>query len=203
MKSWRDSNSVIHPSSLIHPSSVMDSDVLIGQDCKIWHFCHILSGTRIGQNCSFGQNCVIGPNVKIGNGCKVQNNVSIYEGVECEDDVFIGPSVVFTNVINPRAFIVRKNEYKKTTLKKGCTIGANATIVCGITIGEYAFVGAGAVVREAVKPFALVVGIPARQIGWVDKAGNKMIFDSQNRAIDSYDGREYVLVGDEIRAYEN
>ncbi|PAF45260.1 acyltransferase [Helicobacter sp. 11S02596-1] len=181
----------------------MDSDVLIGQDCKIWHFCHILSGTRIGQNCSFGQNCVIGPNVKIGNGCKVQNNVSIYEGVECEDDVFIGPSVVFTNVINPRAFIVRKNEYKKTTLKKGCTIGANATIVCGITIGEYAFVGAGAVVREAVKPFALVVGIPARQIGWVDKAGNKMIFDSQNRAIDSYDGREYVLVGDEIRAYEN
>ncbi|PAF48827.1 N-acetyltransferase [Helicobacter sp. 12S02232-10] len=189
--------------NFIHPSSIIEPDVFIGKECKIWHFCHILSGVTIGNHSSFGQNCVIGPNVKIGNHCKVQNNVSIYEGVECEDDVFIGPSAVFTNVYNPRAFIVRKNEYKKTLLKKGCSIGANATIICGISIGEYAFIGAGALIRENVKPFALMAGVPAKQIGWVDKAGNKMIFDIQNNAIDSYDGAKYTLTNNEVKILEN
>src|SRR3990167_6838142 len=138
-----------------HESCYVDENVNIGNDTKIWHFSHILSGSNIGSNCSFGQNCVIGPKVNMGNGVKVQNNVSLYEGVEVEDDVFIGPSAVFTNVINPRAFIVRREEFKKTILKKGCSIGANATIVCGVTIGEYALIGSGAVINRAVKPYAL------------------------------------------------
>jgi len=152
-----------------------------------------LSNTIIGKNCSFGQNCVVGPNVKIGNGVKVQNNVSIYDGVEIEDDVFLGPSMVFTNVINPRAFIVRRDEFKKTLLKKGCSIGANATIVCGITIGRYAFIGAGAVVNKDVPDFALMVGVPARQIGWVGKAGNRLKFDKNGIAIDKFDNSRYKL----------
>ena len=160
-----------------HPSSFIDDGVSIGNNTKIWHFSHILSGTNIGANCSFGQNCVVGPKVNIGNGVKVQNNISIYEGVEVEDDVFLGPSMVFTNVINPRAFIVRKEEFKKTILKKGCSIGANATVVCGVTIGEYALIGSGAVVNKDVKPYALMVGVPAKQIGWVSKAGNTLKFD--------------------------
>lgn len=158
----------------VHESSYIDEKVQIGEKSKIWHFCHIMSGTIIGKNCSCGQNCVIGPKVKIGNGVKVQNNVSIYEGVECEDDVFLGPSMVFTNVINPRSFVVRRDEFKKTLLKKGCSIGANATIVCGITIGEYAFIGAGSVAVKNVKPYALMVGNPARQIGWMSEAGIKL-----------------------------
>lgn len=182
----------------IHPTSFVDMDTQIGEGSKIWHFCHILSGVIIKENCSFGQNCVIGRNVKIAQGCKIQNNVSIYEGVECEENVFIGPSVVFTNVINPRAFISRKSEFKKTLLKKGCSIGANATIICGIKIGEYAFIGAGAVVRENVKPYTLVVGVPAKKIGWVDKGGNTMNFDSSNKAIDSYDGTRYKLENQEV-----
>lgn len=182
----------------IHPTSFVDMDTQIGEGSKIWHFCHILSGVIIKENCSFGQNCVIGRNVKIAQGCKIQNNVSIYEGVECEEKVFIGPSVVFTNVINPRAFISRKSEFKKTLLKKGCSIGANATIICGIKIGEYAFVGAGAVVREDVKPYTLVVGVPAKKIGWVDKGGNTMDFDLSNKAIDSYDGTRYKLINQEV-----
>lgn len=182
----------------IHPTSFVDMDTQIGEGSKIWHFCHILSGVIIKENCSFGQNCVIGRNVKIAQGCKIQNNVSIYEGVECEEKVFIGPSVVFTNVINPRAFISRKSEFKKTLLKKGCSIGANATIICGIKIGEYAFVGAGAVVREDVKPYTLVVGVPAKKIGWVDKGGNTMSFDLSNKAIDSYDGTRYKLINQEV-----
>ena len=145
----------------IHPSSFKDDTAIIGDNTKIWHFSHILKNTAIGQNCSFGQNCVVGPNVKIGNGVKVQNNISIYEGVECEDDVFLGPSMVFTNVINPRSFIVRKTEFKKTLIKKGSSIGANATVVCGVTIGEYALIGAGSVVTKDVPPYALVAGIPA------------------------------------------
>ena len=160
----------------IHEGSYIDENVEIGENTKIWHFCHILPNTTIGKNCSFGQNCVVGPNVKVGNGVKVQNNVSIYEGVEIEDDVFLGPSMVFTNVINPRAFINRKNEFKKTLLKKGCSIGANATIVCGVTIGEYALIGAGAVVNKDVPPFALMVGVPCRQIGWVGISGNRLEF---------------------------
>lgn len=185
-----------------HPSSFVDDGVTIGDNTKIWHFSHIMTGTRIGNNCSFGQNCVVGPNVNIGNGVKVQNNVSIYEGVEIEDDVFLGPSMVFTNVINPRAFIVRRNEFKKTLLKKGCSIGANATIICGVTIGEYALVGSGAVVNRDVKPYALVVGVPARQIGWVSKAGNTLKFDENNIAIDSFDNSKYKLENDNLIVLE-
>ena len=181
-----------------HESSFEDDNVNIGDDTKIWHFSHILSNTTIGKNCSFGQNCVVGPNVKVGNGVKVQNNVSIYEGVEVEDDVFLGPSMVFTNVINPRAFIVRKEEFKKTLLKKGCSIGANATIVCGVTIGRYALIGAGAVVVKDVPDFALMVGVPARQIGWVDKAGNRLEFDENGRAVDSYDGSKYAIIDGKV-----
>ena len=140
-------------SIFIHNTTVIDNNVSIGVDTKIWHFSHILSETIIGERCSFGQNCVVGPRVKIGNGVKVQNNISIYEGVEIEDDVFLGPSMVFTNVVNPRSFIVRKDEFKKTLLKKGCSIGANSTIVCGLTVGEYALIGAGTVVTRNVKPF--------------------------------------------------
>jgi UDP-2-acetamido-3-amino-2,3-dideoxy-glucuronate N-acetyltransferase len=160
----------------LHPSSYIDDDVVIGDKTKIWHFNHILSGATIGTRCSFGQNCVVGPNVTIGNGVKVQNNVSVYEGVEIEDDVFLGPSMVFTNVINPRAFIQRREEFKKTLLKKGCSIGANATIVCGVTIGEYALIGSGAVVNKDVPAFALMVGVPVRQIGWVGISGNTLDF---------------------------
>lgn len=178
----------------IHPSSFIDDNVSIGDNTKIWHFSHILSGSCIGKNCSFGQNCVVGPNVDIGNGVKVQNNVSIYEGVECEDDVFLGPSMVFTNVTNPRAFITRRDEFKKTLLKKGCSIGANATIVCGITIGEYALIGSGAVVNKDVKPYALMVGVPACQIGWVSRAGNTLKFDENSEAVDSFDGSKYKIV---------
>ena len=181
-----------------HESSFIDSDVIIGEKTKIWHFSHILANSIIGQNCSFGQNCVVGPNVRVGNGVKVQNNVSIYEGVEIEDDVFLGPSMVFTNVINPRAFIIRKEEYKKTLLKKGCSIGANATIVCGVTIGEYALIGSGAVINRDVKPYALMVGVPARQIGWVSKAGNTLKFDGNGLAVDDFDGSSYRVVDENL-----
>ncbi len=180
-------------SYFVHESSYIDDEVIIGENTKIWHFCHILSKSVIGKNCSFGQNCVVGPKVKIGDGVKVQNNVSIYEGVEIEDDVFLGPSMVFTNVINPRAFIQRKEEFKKTLLKRGCSIGANATIVCGITIGEYALIGAGAVVNRDVKPFSLMVGVPAKRIGWVSKAGNRLVFDEEGIARDYFDNSLYKL----------
>ena len=181
-----------------HKSSFVDDDTIIGENTKIWHFSHILSGSTIGKNCSFGQNCVVGPNVTMGNGVKVQNNISIYEGVEVEDDVFLGPSMVFTNVINPRAFIVRRNEFKKTLLKKGCSVGANVTVVCGITIGEYALIGSGAVINKDVKPFALMVGVPAKQIGWIDKAGNRLEFDEEGKAVDSYDGSRYVIIDGKV-----
>lgn len=178
----------------LHPSSYVDEHVSIGEGTKIWHFCHIMPYTAIGKRCSFGQNCVIGPHVSVGDGVKVQNNVSIYEGVTIEDDVFLGPSMVFTNVINPRAFISRKEEFKKTLLQKGCSIGANATIVCGVTIGRYALVGAGAVVNSDVKAHALVVGVPARQIGWVGIAGERLHF-SNAKASDSF--ATYYLRDDE------
>jgi len=183
----------------LHPSSFIDNPVQIGSDTKIWHFCHILPHTEIGQNCSFGQNCVVGPKVRIGNGVKVQNNVSIYEGVEIEDDVFLGPSMVFTNVVNPRAFIQRKDEFKKTLLKKGCSIGANATIVCGVTIGRYALVGAGAVVTRDVADFALMAGVPAKRIGWVSKAGHRLRFDARGYATDVSDDTRYRLEKDSVR----
>ena len=181
-----------------HESSFVDDNVNIGDDTKIWHFSHILSGSEIGKKCSFGQNCVVGPKVTIGNGVKVQNNISIYEGVEIEDDVFLGPSMVFTNVINPRAFIVRKQEFKKTLLKKGSTVGANATVVCGVTIGEYALIGSGAVINKDVKPFALMVGVPAKQIGWVSIAGNTLNFDENDEALDSFDNSKYKIVNDNL-----
>ena len=185
-----------------HESSYIDDNVEIGKNTKIWHFSHILSNTKIGKNCSFGQNCVVGPNVKVGNGVKVQNNISIYEGVEIEDDVFLGPSMVFTNVINPRAFIIRRDEFKKTLLKKGCSIGANVTIVCGVTIGEYSLIGSGAVINKDVKPYALMVGVPARQIGWVGISGNTLKFDEQNKAKDEF--ATYKIVDDnlEVIKYE-
>ncbi|NEW61409.1 N-acetyltransferase [Sulfurovum sp. bin170] len=182
----------------VHESSIVDSDVTIGDGTKIWHFSHILSNTTIGNRCSFGQNCVVGGNVKVGSGVKVQNNVSIYDGVEIEDDVFLGPSMVFTNVINPRAFIQRKEEFKKTLLKKGCSIGANATIICGVTIGEYALIGSGAVVNRDVKPYALMVGVPARQIGWVGISGNTLKF-IDGVATDSYDGKKYAIIGENLK----
>lgn len=181
-----------------HKSSFIDDNVIIGNNTKIWHFSHILSFSKIGSNCSFGQNCVVGPKVTIGNGVKVQNNISIYEGVEIEDDVFLGPSMVFTNVINPRSFIVRKEEFKKTLLKKGCSIGANATVICGVTVGEYALIGSGAVVNKNVKPYALMVGVPAKQIGWVSKAGNTLKFNKNNEAIDDFDKSRYKIIENEL-----
>lgn len=183
----------------VHESCYVDENVRIGKGTRIWHFSHILSGSLIGERCSFGQNCVVGPNVTIGNGVKVQNNVSIYEGVECEDDVFLGPSMVFTNVINPRAFIIRREEFKKTLLKRGCSIGANATIVCGVTIGEYALVGGGAVINRDVPPYALMAGVPARRIGWVSRAGNTLHFDAEGMAADAYDDSRYVLENDTVK----
>jgi UDP-2-acetamido-3-amino-2,3-dideoxy-glucuronate N-acetyltransferase len=182
----------------VDESSLIDENVKIGKGTKIWHFSHILSGTTIGKNCSFGQNCVVGPNVKIGSGVKVQNNVSLYEGVEVEEDVFIGPSAVFTNVTNPRAFIIRKAEFKKTLLKRGCTIGANATIICGVSIGEYALIGSGAVVNKDVLPHALMVGVPAKQIGWVSRAGNTLEFDKNNEAFDTYDNSKYKIINNTL-----
>ncbi len=177
----------------VHESSFVDDNVNIGDNTKIWHFSHLLVNTNIGENCSFGQNCVVGPKVTVGSGVKVQNNVSIYEGVEIEDDVFLGPSMVFTNIVNPRAFITRKEEFKKTLLKKGCSIGANATIVCGVTIGKYALIGSGAVVNCDIKPYALMVGVPAKQIGWVGVSGNTLEFSSDNIATDN-DGRRYAII---------
>lgn len=186
-------------SIFIHNTTVIDNNVSIGVDTKIWHFSHILSETIIGERCSFGQNCVVGPRVKIGNGVKVQNNISIYEGVEIEDDVFLGPSMVFTNVVNPRSFIVRKDEFKKTLLKKGCSIGANSTIVCGLTIGEYALIGAGTVVTRNVKPFEMVYGVPAKHQGWVSIAGNKLNFNENNIAEDSFDNSKYKLSNNMVK----
>ena len=155
----------------VHKSSYIDEPVEIGEGTKIWHFSHILSNTKIGKNCIIGQNCMIGPDVRIGDRCKIQNNVSVYKGVELEDDVFCGPSCVFTNILTPRAFIERKHEFKKTLVKTGATIGANATIVCGNTIGKYAMIGAGAVVVSDVEDYALYIGVPAKRVGWVCKCG--------------------------------
>lgn len=176
-----------------HESSYVDDGCIIGEGTKIWHFSHIMTGCRMGQNCNIGQNVVISPDVVLGNNVKIQNNVSVYTGVIAEDDVFMGPSMVFTNVINPRSHVSRKDEYKQTLLKKGCSIGANATIVCGHTIGEYALIGAGTVVTKDVKPFALMVGNPARQLGWVSENGQKLHFNSEGLATCSATGQVYKL----------
>ncbi len=167
-------------SFFVHESSYVDEGATVGNDTKIWHFSHIMKDSVIGEKCNIGQNVVISPKVIIGNGVKIQNNVSVYTNVFIEDDVFLGPSCVFTNVINPRAFIERKTEYKKTTVKKGASIGANATIVCGHDIGQYAFVAAGAVVTKTVPDFALVAGVPAKVMGYVCKCGNRLKFESES-----------------------
>ncbi|NBT46883.1 MAG: N-acetyltransferase [Actinobacteria bacterium] len=161
------------PDYYTHPSAIIDPGAKIGKGTKIWHFCHIGPEARIGERCSLGQNVYVGKAI-IGNGVKIQNNVSVYDEVEIEDDVFCGPSMVFTNVYNPRAAISRKHEYRKTLVKKGVTIGANATIICGVTLGEYCFIGAGAVVNRDVKPYALMVGVPARQAGWMSRLGERL-----------------------------
>jgi UDP-2-acetamido-3-amino-2,3-dideoxy-glucuronate N-acetyltransferase len=166
-----------------HETAVIDDGCKIGSGTKIWHFCHIMKGSEIGENCNIGQNVVISPGVKLGRNVKVQNNVSIYTGVTCEDDVFLGPSMVFTNVINPRSAIIRKDSYHSTVVEKGASIGANSTIVCGNKIGAYSFIGAGAVVTKDVKPYSLVVGNPARHTGWMSEYGHKLIFDDTGIAI--------------------
>jgi len=186
----------------IHESSYIDADVEIGTGCKIWYFCHIMSHSKLGDGCNLGQNVVISPNVKLGKNVKVQNNVSIYTGVECEDDVFLGPSMVFTNVYNPRSAVNRKNEFLKTLVKKGATIGANATIVCGIDIGRYAFIGAGAVINKTVPDFALIVGNPGRQIGWMSKNGKRLHFDENGEAKCS-ESQELYYIKDGIVHAEN
>lgn len=181
-----------------HESAVIDSNCIIGNGTKIWHFSHIMSDSIIGENCNIGQNVVVSPGVILGNNVKIQNNVSLYTGVICEDNVFLGPSCVFTNVINPRSAVNRRDQYLKTRVGKGASIGANATIVCGHDIGEYAFVGAGAVVTKTIPPFALVVGNPAKQIGWVSEYGKKLFFNQDNIAICDESGQEYHLLDNQI-----
>ncbi len=176
-----------------HETAVIDEPCIIGQGSKIWHFSHIMPNSSLGENCNLGQNVVISSDVHLGNNVKVQNNVSIYTGVNCEDDVFLGPSMVFTNVINPRSAVNRKNEYMKTTVRKGASIGANATIVCGNDIGKFAFIGAGAVVVKEVKPYALVVGNPSKQIGWISEYGHRLDFDEEGIAICSESNEKYEL----------
>lgn len=177
----------------VHPTAVIDEGCKIGAGTKIWHFSHIMSNCEIGENCNLGQNVVVSPDVVLGKNVKVQNNVSIYTGVVCEDDVFLGPSMVFTNVINPRSAVNRKNQYAKTLVKKGATIGANATVVCGHDIGRFAFIGAGAVVTKNVPDYALIVGNPARQTGWMSEYGHKLSFDDQGFAVCPESGENYQL----------
>jgi UDP-2-acetamido-3-amino-2,3-dideoxy-glucuronate N-acetyltransferase len=176
-----------------HETAVIDDGCKIGKGTKIWHFSHIMTGSEIGENCNIGQNVVISPGVKLGRNVKIQNNVSLYTGVICEDDVFLGPSMVFTNVINPRSAIIRKNNYFITIVEKGASIGANSTIVCGIKIGTYSFIGAGAVVTKDVKPYSLVVGNPARQTGWMSEYGYKLIFDDAGFATCPESGERYKM----------
>ena len=181
-----------------HPTAVVDENCIIGEGTKIWHYSHLMTGCCIGENCNLGQNVVVSPGVILGNNVKVQNNVSIYTGVVCEDDVFLGPSMVFTNVINPRSAIVRKDQYKKTIVRKGASIGANATIICGNEIGAFAMIGAGAVITKPVAAYALLVGNPATQIGWISEWGHRLLFDDSGKAICTESGQQYVLVGNTI-----
>jgi UDP-2-acetamido-3-amino-2,3-dideoxy-glucuronate N-acetyltransferase len=182
----------------IHSTAIVDEGCEIGAGSKIWHFSHIMSGAKLGNNCNIGQNVVISPDVVLGNNVKVQNNVSIYSGVICDDDVFLGPSCVFTNVTNPRSAINRRGQYALTRVAKGASIGANATIVCGHDIGEFAFVGAGAVVTKTVPAYALVVGNPAKQIGWMSEYGNRLNFNEQSIASCNESGQEYELINDKV-----
>lgn len=182
-----------------HETAVIDDGCQIGSGTKIWHFSHIMSNCKIGKACNIGQNVVVSPQVVLGNNVKVQNNVSIYTGVICEDDVFLGPSMVFTNVINPRSAVIRKDEYKRTMVKKGASIGANATIICGNDIGEYALIGAGSVVTKAVKPYALIVGNPGKQIGWISEYGHRLHFDEQGIAICPESNQKYKLMDNVVK----
>lgn len=180
---------------IIHPSAVVDDGAVIGDGSRVWHFAHICGGAKIGQGCSFGQNVFVGNDVTIGKNVKVQNNVSIYDAVHLEDDVFCGPSMVFTNVYNPRSAVTRKNEYRITRVKQGATLGANSTIVCGVTLGEYAFVAAGAVINRDVKPYALMAGVPAKQIGWMSQHGDRLDLPltGSGQVICSHTGNLYIL----------
>jgi len=182
-----------------HPTSVIDDGSEISAGTKIWHFSHVMSGCVIGENCNIGQNVVISPGVVLGVNVKIQNNVSVYTGVICEDDVFLGPSMVFTNVINPRSAINRRGEYSRTLVKKGASIGANATVVCGNNIGSFALVGAGAVITKDVSDYALVVGNPAKQIGWVSEYGHRLNFDADGIALCMESGQTYSLIENEVK----
>jgi UDP-2-acetamido-3-amino-2,3-dideoxy-glucuronate N-acetyltransferase len=179
-----------------HESAIIDEGCKIGKGTKIWHFSHIMQGCVIGENCNLGQNVVVSPDVVLGRNVKVQNNVSIYTGVICEEDVFLGPSMVFTNVINPRSHVLRRDQYQTTLVRRGASIGANATIVCGIEIGEFAFIGAGAVVTKNVPPFALIVGNPGRHAGWMSEFGLRLLFDQNNIAVCPESQQKYSLTPD-------
>lgn len=183
----------IHPNAFVHPSAEADDGCEIGAKSYVWHFCHVMPKAIIGEGCSLGQNVFVANNVRIGNNVKIQNNVSLYEGVICEDDVFLGPSMVFTNVINPRSGVNRKSEYKKTHVKKGVSIGANATIVCGATLHEYCFIGAGAVVTKDVPSYALMAGVPAKRIGWMSRFGARIFFDEYGNGSCKESGEKYKL----------
>ena len=178
-----------------HPSAIIDTGAQIGENTRIWHFCHVSAQSVLGENCILGQNVFVANGVTLGNGVKVQNNVSIYTGVICEDDVFLGPSMVFTNVINPRRFVERKNEFRPTLVKQGASVGANATVVCGVTLGRFCMIGAGAVVTKDVPDFALVAGVPARQIGWVGRLGHRLEIDEHGRGTCPEGGEQYELIG--------
>ena len=191
--SLRGQGESVQSNFFVHPSSYVDEGCTIGAGTKIWHFSHIMAGCVIGEDCNIGQNVVISPDVVLGRNCKIQNNVSVYTGVRCEEDVFLGPSMVFTNVINPRAAVSRKAEYKPTLLRQGCSVGANATIVCGHTLGAYCLIGAGSVVTKDVPDYALMVGNPARRIGWVSRHGEKLQFNEQGHATCPATGERYLL----------
>jgi len=182
-----------------HKTAIIDEGCEIGKGCKIWHFSHIMPKCKIGKNCNIGQNVVVSPEVTLGNNVKVQNNVSIYTGVICEDDVFLGPSMVFTNIVNPRSKVIRRDQYVKTLVKKGASIGANATIICGNTIGEYAFIGAGAVVTKDIPSYALVIGNPAKQTGWMSEYGHKLKFDKEGIAVCPESKEKYKFDGKNVK----
>ncbi|MCP9941495.1 N-acetyltransferase [Cyanobium sp. ATX 6E8] len=191
---------MIHPSATIHPTAIVDEGGTIGAGSRVWHWVHICSGAVIGERCSFGQNVFLGNRVRIGNNVKIQNNVSVYDNVTLEDDVFCGPSMVFTNVYNPRSAVSRKDEYRDTLVEQGATLGANCTIVCGTRVGRFAFIGAGAVVNRNVKPFALMVGVPARQVGWMSAHGDRveLPLEGSGQWTCPHSGDHYALAGDQV-----